>query len=170
MVEMSMMLEEGSDAYYLVKSYEVGRNYKEKGFVVGCVIAKNGEIISTGCNKIIDGDEYGLCIHAECEAIAKCAWKGISTENSTLYCNFQPCPDCAKLIVSSKIGKVVYGDTYSILRYEIIEKESYNEKIRREEPILVKFHYNNSKKIFEENNIELKYVDIYGLMYELENQ
>lgn len=169
MVELSKLFDLDLDSYYLYQAYETSKNCDVDGFKVGCIIFKNGEILSTGFNKIIKGDEYNLSIHAECDAIAKCAQKGMSTENSTLYCNLQPCPDCAKLIVSSKIKKVVYGCSYAISRYEIIDRESYHEKRRNEEPILVKFNYDNSKKIFEENNIELKYIDIFGLVWKIEN-
>ena len=112
---------------------------------------------------------FKFSIHAECDAITNCSRKGVSTENSILYCNLQPCSDCAKLIISSKIKKVVYGDSYSIRRYEIVDKESYNKRLDNKEPVLVKFHSDNSKKMFQENNVELKYIDIYALMCELEN-
>ena len=64
--------------------------------MIGNIDFWQNEILSTGFNKIIDGDEFKLSIHAECDAIANCSWEGISTENSILYCNLQPCSDCAK--------------------------------------------------------------------------
>jgi deoxycytidylate deaminase/uncharacterized protein YeaO (DUF488 family) len=167
---MSKNLEEELDPYYLVQSYEVSKSSPEKGFTVGCIIVKDNKIISTGFNRILDGDEYNLSIHAECEAIAKCARKGTSTENSTLYCNLQPCPDCAKLIVSSKIKRVVYGMNYSTRRYKIVDEESYNRRRDNKEPVLVEFSHENSEKIFENNGVELKYMDIFGLIWELDHQ
>ncbi len=168
MKEISKILEEELDPYYLVQSYEVSRSSKEQGFTVGCVIVKDNKIISTGFNRILDGDEHNLSIHAECEAIAKCARKGISTEDSTLYCNLQPCPDCAKLIVSSKIKRVVYGMGYSTKRYKIVDEESYHRRHDDKEPVLVNFSNENSEKIFEKNGVELKYIDIFGLIWELD--
>lgn len=160
---------EGQDSYYLVQSYEVSKSSQEEGFTVGCVIVKDNKIISTGFNRILDGDEHKFSIHAECDAIAKCARKGINTENSILYCNLQPCPDCAKLIVASKIKKVVHGMHYSTRRYEIVDKELYR-RCDDNEPVLVKFNRDNSEKIFEENGVELKYIDIFGLIWELDRQ
>lgn len=71
---------------------------------VGCIIVKDGEIISSGYN------DKG--IHAEWIAIKKCMEKDISTKNAVLYTNLQPCLTCAHLIIASKIVKIVYMMPY----------------------------------------------------------
>lgn len=51
-------------------------------------------------------------LHAESNAISKCAKWLSSTENATLYVTLSPCFDCAKLIIQSGIKKVVYNELY----------------------------------------------------------
>jgi diaminohydroxyphosphoribosylaminopyrimidine deaminase/5-amino-6-(5-phosphoribosylamino)uracil reductase len=86
---------------------------KGAGFVspnplVGCVIVKDDEIISTGYHP-----RYGS-FHAERNAILNSA-KDVS--GATLYCNLEPCshtdkqtPPCAQLIISSNIKQVVISN------------------------------------------------------------
>ena len=51
-------------------------------------------------------------LHAETNAISKCAKFHSSTENSTIYVTLSPCFDCAKFIIQAGIKRVVYGDVY----------------------------------------------------------
>lgn len=53
-------------------------------------------------------------LHAESNAISKCAKYGSNTNNSTIYITLSPCYDCAKLIIQSGIKRVVYKDLYRI--------------------------------------------------------
>jgi len=89
---------------------------------VGALLVNNGNIISFGYN----GTPYGFCndcedsegntldtvMHAESNAILKCAEQGRSTNGSTLYITMSPCMSCAKLIIQAKIKKVVYKELY----------------------------------------------------------
>ena len=74
--------------------------------MVGCVIVKDGEVISEGYHQMLG--QY----HAERNAILNCRYPE-KLEGSTLYCNLEPfshfglTPPCATLIVEHKIGKVV---------------------------------------------------------------
>lgn len=74
--------------------------------MVGCVIVKDGEVISEDYHQM--HGQY----HAERNAILNCRYPE-KLEGSTLYCNLEPCshfgltPPCATLIVEHKIGKVV---------------------------------------------------------------
>ena len=76
--------------------------------LVGCVIVKDGKIISEGWHKRAGGD------HAEVVAINKIERKK-ELKNSTLYVNLEPCnhkgktPPCTDLIIESGIQKVVIG-------------------------------------------------------------
>ena len=94
---------------------------------VGAIIVKDGAIISTGYNGTISGFE-NVCeyrnaageiktkaevLHAESNAITKVACSTISTEGSTIYVTCAPCIECAKLIIQSKISRVVYDTDYS---------------------------------------------------------
>jgi dCMP deaminase len=50
--------------------------------------------------------------HAEANAIALGAKKGVSLEGATIYCTLEPCITCAKLIIMSGIRRVVYEYGY----------------------------------------------------------
>lgn len=51
-------------------------------------------------------------LHAEANAITKCAKTFQSAEGSTLYVTISPCIECAKLIIQAGIVRVVYGEIY----------------------------------------------------------
>ena len=61
-------------------------------------------------------DENGLTnwyvLHAEANAILKTAASTHDCTNSTLYLTLSPCKECSKLIVQSKIKRLVYIDKY----------------------------------------------------------
>jgi dCMP deaminase len=91
---------------------------------VGCVITKNHRIISSGYNGPLLGvdcseancDISKKCthaVHAEANAIAAASREGISLKDSTLYCTHCPCYECAKLIIQSGIGIVIYLNDYT---------------------------------------------------------
>jgi diaminohydroxyphosphoribosylaminopyrimidine deaminase/5-amino-6-(5-phosphoribosylamino)uracil reductase len=69
---------------------------------VGCVIAKDDALLGEGWHEKAGG------AHAEVRAL-----EGISTENTTLYVNMEPCnhhgrtPPCVDLILRKKVGRVV---------------------------------------------------------------
>jgi len=51
-------------------------------------------------------------MHAEANAIAFAAKKGLSTEGSTMYVTLSPCLNCANLIIQAGIKEVVYSEGY----------------------------------------------------------
>lgn len=51
-------------------------------------------------------------LHAETNAISKCAKMMASTNGATLYVTLSPCFDCAKLIIQSGITRVCYSEKY----------------------------------------------------------
>ena len=53
-----------------------------------------------------------IVLHAEANAITKCAKNCISTRGGTMYITLSPCIECAKLIVQSEIKRVVYEEEY----------------------------------------------------------
>ena len=89
---------------------------------VGCLIVKNGQIISDGFNgtpagrsnvcEDSTGDTRREVLHAESNAITKLARGTSSSEGATLYTTLSPCFECAKLIVQSGIRRVVCGEMY----------------------------------------------------------
>ena len=109
---------------------------------VGCIIVKNGSIISDGYNgtpsgfnndcELIIANEGGISIdddgnyvkgsyelvtkpevlHAESNAITKLAKSTQSSDGATMYITISPCLDCAKLMVQAGIKRVVFGEFY----------------------------------------------------------
>jgi len=83
-----------------------GLGFTSPNPAVGCVIAREGRIISTGYHR-----GAGL-LHAEREAIQNCPEPLL---NSTLVVTLEPCnhtgrtPPCTELIVESGIRRVVFG-------------------------------------------------------------
>ena len=51
-------------------------------------------------------------LHAESNAISKCAKWISSTEGATLYVTLSPCFDCAKIIIQAGIKRVCYDEKY----------------------------------------------------------
>lgn len=91
---------------------------------VGCVLAIDGRIISTGyngpisgqkhCTHIQDGDDKPCyrSVHAESNAIAYAARLGVPTYGATAYCTLSPCMACAMLLINAGIERVVYNNQY----------------------------------------------------------
>lgn len=92
---------------------------------VGCILVKNNMIISDGYNgspagfdnncEDCDGLTHWYVLHAEENAILKCAKNGISSNDSILYITHSPCQICSKLILSSGIKEVFYAEEYKDL-------------------------------------------------------
>jgi dCMP deaminase len=91
---------------------------------VGALVVKNKMIISDGYNGTPSGfennceDEAGATfpyvLHAEANAITKLASSHNSSSGATLYVTTAPCLECSKLIIQSRIERVVYDDKYRI--------------------------------------------------------
>ena len=104
---------------------------------VGCLIVKDGAIISDGyngtpkgfdnnCETLSDASPYQDCgdhcnnqyitkpevLHAETNAITKLAKSTQSSDGATIYITISPCLDCAKLIIQAGIKRIVYGTLY----------------------------------------------------------
>jgi len=90
---------------------------------VGCVIVKDGRIISMGWNGMpagfpnecenSDNKTRKEVLHSESNAISKLAKSLESGKNSELYSTTMPCIDCAKLIVQAGIKEVWYTNDYT---------------------------------------------------------
>ena len=91
---------------------------------VGALIVHNQMIISDGYNGTPSGfenvceDEEGITkpyvLHAEANAITKVAASGNNCTGATIYITASPCLECAKLIIQSRIRRVVYGEQYRL--------------------------------------------------------
>jgi dCMP deaminase len=93
---------------------------------VGCVIVKNGRIISTGwngtptgfdncCEDPDTGQSLPHAMHAEANALDKIAKDGgIGADGADMYITLQPCMPCAIRIANSGISRVFYRDKYRL--------------------------------------------------------
>jgi dCMP deaminase len=91
----------------------------------GCVLVKDKQILSTGYNGSIPGDEHcedigcmvvdNHCvrtIHAEMNAILQCSSHGISTAGATAYVTNMPCTNCSKALIAAGIKEVIIFSDY----------------------------------------------------------
>jgi dCMP deaminase len=100
----------------------------------GCVIVRDKHVLVTGyvgspkgmkhCDEVghlfkkvyhEDGSVTQHCVrtvHAEQNAIAQAARRGIALNDSTLYCRMTPCRTCAMLIINCGIVRVVCEKKY----------------------------------------------------------
>lgn len=92
---------------------------------VGCIIVKDGRIISFGYNGMPSGWENKCeysdgeslvtrqeVLHAETNAISKLARSTESGEGATMFVTHSPCIHCAKIIYQSGIKALFYGEDY----------------------------------------------------------
>jgi deoxycytidylate deaminase len=63
-------------------------------------------------SQFMDALEYGRIVHAEMSAIADAGRLGRPLANTILYCTTFPCHMCAKQIVASGIGRVIFLEPY----------------------------------------------------------
>ena len=107
-----------NDEYYMKEALKQANiAYKKDEVPIGCIIVKEGKIISRSYNqkKLKNIATY----HAEILAINK-ACKKLNTwhlEDCTLYTTVEPCLMCAGAIIQSRISRVVYGTKNKAFRY-----------------------------------------------------
>lgn len=88
----------------------------------GCVVIKDNCVLLTGHTGAIRGarhcdevgckrDGNGVCfraIHAEINAVAQAARRGVSLQGATVYCTHKPCRTCFQLLVASGVHNIYY--------------------------------------------------------------
>jgi dCMP deaminase len=110
---------------------------------VGAVLVRDERIIATGYNgtvhgyrncfadgcprckaraqgQISPGAALGscICVHAEQNALLMAARFGIRVEGTECWVTTEPCLDCTKQLIQSKVSKVVYWNPYVYKREE----------------------------------------------------
>lgn len=86
-------------------------NIANGGGPFGAVIARDGEIIATGVNRVTS--EHDPTSHAEVNAIRN-ACRKLNTHDLSgceIYTSCQPCPMCLGAIYWAHIDKIYYGNT-----------------------------------------------------------
>ena len=112
------------DRFYMGIAEKAAELSYEDERKVGCVIVKDGNILSFSYNgtppgtsnimRDADGRTLPLVLHAETNAIAKVAQSHESTKGATVYTTYSPCMECAKAIYQAGIERVVFGDLYKM--------------------------------------------------------
>jgi deoxycytidylate deaminase len=86
-----------------------------------------------GKASVLDVIEYGREVHAEMAALTDAAKRGVSVKGCVLYCTTFPCHECARLIVSAGIHRVVYIEPYPKSRVSELYDDSIGLADRRTE-------------------------------------
>ena len=88
---------------------------------VGCLLVKNNRIISQGYNgflpncplkSIVRDNHEQATVHAEQNAIADCAKRGVSCNESTAYITHYPCIICTRILLAAGISEIKYLENY----------------------------------------------------------
>lgn len=89
---------------------------------VGCLLVKENRIVSQGYNGFLagcshtslvrDGHEQAT-VHAEQNAVADCAKRGVNCHGCTAYITHYPCLNCFKILAAAGINQIVYIDDYN---------------------------------------------------------
>ncbi|QYY34758.1 cytidine/deoxycytidylate deaminase family protein [Ruficoccus sp. ZRK36] len=113
------------DEYFAAMSILMASRSPCERLHVGCVIVSDNEhknrLIAAGYNgflpgsphlsRIRDSHEQGT-VHAEQNAIADAARRGVNLDGATAYITHFPCINCAKILCAAGIKVVKYLDDY----------------------------------------------------------
>ena len=117
------------DEYFIEIAEAVSKRSHDGETQVGVVIVdENNRILATGYNGFPPGcddtklpnlrpDKYPFMVHAEINAIAASRQ---DLRNSSLYCTYSPCRDCAKAIITAGVKKIVFKTAYKNEDYEFV--------------------------------------------------
>lgn len=118
---------------------------------VGAIIVKENHILTTGYNgspkgfehcteqtcirklmNVPSGQRHELCrgLHAEQNAIIQGSVLGVIIDGGTLYCTYQPCVICVKMMINAGIKRVVYSGGYPDELASDMLKESVMEVVQ----------------------------------------
>jgi diaminohydroxyphosphoribosylaminopyrimidine deaminase/5-amino-6-(5-phosphoribosylamino)uracil reductase len=101
-----------SDRLHLSRALELaekGRGRVSPNPVVGCVIARDREVLGEGWHAELGG------LHAERAALADAATRGNDPGGATAFVSLEPCahqgrqPPCADALIEAGVARVVYG-------------------------------------------------------------
>lgn len=88
---------------------------------VGCLFVNDNRIVSQGYNGYLPGCTHTsivregheqATVHAEQNAIADCAKRGVSCADCTAYITHYPCVICCRLLLAAGISQIKYIHDY----------------------------------------------------------
>lgn len=109
--------------YMLEICSTIAKMSKDPNTQVGCIIVKDGRILSSGYNGYIAGandealpstspEKAPYFIHAELNAVLNAAKEGISLSGAEIYCTHSPCPNCVRHMWQAGIKKFFVNDMH----------------------------------------------------------
>jgi diaminohydroxyphosphoribosylaminopyrimidine deaminase/5-amino-6-(5-phosphoribosylamino)uracil reductase len=147
------------DSYYIDKTFELavqGKGFVSPNPMVGCVIVREGKVLSYGYHRNYGGD------HAEVDAIK--SYSG-SLRGGTAYVNLAPCCHtgktgaCTKALIDAGISRVVYSnEDPNPLVADFSTKKLVGAGIEVVGGILTDRGYQLNKKYFDSVKSKLPYV------------
>lgn len=119
--------------FYMTIAHEVSELSRCEKKKVGAVAVKDLSIIDFSYNGTCSGWHTNVCedidgktteevLHAEENIVAKCAKNGRQLEHSTVYCTYEPCKRCARLLYQAGVSKVVFSEPNKKGGREFLEK------------------------------------------------
>ena len=114
------------DQYFMATAVLIASRSNCERLHVGCVVVTSGErknrIVAAGYNgflpgtphhsRVRDGHEQAT-VHAEQNAIADAARRGVSVAGSTAYISHFPCINCAKVLAAAGVRVIHYHFDYN---------------------------------------------------------
>lgn len=122
------------DQYFMEVVNAISRRATCNRGRTGCVIVKDHQILVTGyvgsaagddhCDEVghmyqkrlnADGSISEHCIrtvHAEQNALAQAAKRGVAVDGATVYMKMEPCAVCAKMMINAGIKRIVCQQAY----------------------------------------------------------
>ena len=113
------------DDYFMATALLLSTRSSCERLHVGCLMVSSGRhpnrIVAAGYNgflpgaphdsKVRDGHEQAT-VHAEQNAVADAAKRGISLQGAVCYITHFPCVNCAKILASAGISEICYRHDY----------------------------------------------------------
>ncbi len=113
------------DEYFMATAMLISTRSSCDRLHVGCVLVSSGDhpnrIIAAGYNGFLPGlphvsrvrDEHEQgTVHAEQNAIADAARRGVSVQGATAYVTHFPCLNCAKILAAAGVAQIRYHLDY----------------------------------------------------------
>jgi dCMP deaminase len=109
------------DDYFIEIAQVTAKRSACERLQVGCILVKDKRIISQGYNgflpgcphqSIIRNNHEEATVHAEQNAIADCAKRGVSCKGSTAYITHYPCIICTRILLAAGIESIKYLHDY----------------------------------------------------------
>jgi dCMP deaminase len=109
------------DEYFILACYLISKRSSCDRLHVGCIVTKDNRIVTTGYNghlpgaphdSIVREEHEQMTIHAESNAIADAAKRGVSLDGCVAYVTHIPCIACAKMLIASGIKHIIFAEHY----------------------------------------------------------